>query len=451
MQIDLLVAEIGSTTTIVNAFQGMNSSDPSFIGQGFAPTTVGDGDVNIGLQKAIANLSAFLKTDRLHWDKMLGTSSAAGGLKMTVHGLVYDMTAKAAREAALGAGAILHMVTAGSLRRTDLEKIKHIGPNIILIAGGLDYGERDTALDNAEKITALGLRTPIIYAGNCENAEEIKLIFANYHAKSYICENVYPKVDVLNVEPTRKVIQDVFEEHIIEAPGMSNIRELINGHLMPVPASVMEAAKLLKEEIGDLMVFDIGGATSDVHSVCTDSDEIAKILLSPEPEAKRTVEGDLGLFVNLHNVIELVGLEKISAQLDFDPLPVLHSLQAIPKTEQEIKFLECICLEIAKIALNRHAGKKRFLYGTQGRKSFAEGKDLSRVKYLIGTGGALTRLPQGKSILRQILSENSTLFLYPDPNTTILIDNQYIMSSLGVMSLDYPEAANKLLKKSLGI
>ena len=46
---------------------------------------------------------------------MLATSSAAGGLKMTVHGLVYDMTAKAAGEAALGAGGILHYVTAGRL------------------------------------------------------------------------------------------------------------------------------------------------------------------------------------------------------------------------------------------------------------------------------------------------------------------------------------------------
>ena len=71
---------------------------------------------------------------------MLATSSAAGGLKMTVHGLVYDMTAKAAREAALGAGGILHYVTAGRLRRTDLAKIKEIRPNLILIAGGVDYG-----------------------------------------------------------------------------------------------------------------------------------------------------------------------------------------------------------------------------------------------------------------------------------------------------------------------
>ena len=40
--------------------------------------------------------------DKLEYGEMLATSSAAGGLKMTVHGLVYDMTAKAAKEAALG-------------------------------------------------------------------------------------------------------------------------------------------------------------------------------------------------------------------------------------------------------------------------------------------------------------------------------------------------------------
>lgn len=108
---------------------------------------------------------------------MLATSSAAGGLKMTVHGLVYDMTAKAAREAALGAGGILHYVTAGRLRRTDLAKIKEIRPNLILIAGGVDYGERDTAIANAEMIRSMNLKIPVVYAGNVENQEEMRLIF----------------------------------------------------------------------------------------------------------------------------------------------------------------------------------------------------------------------------------------------------------------------------------
>ena len=52
---------------------------------------------------------------------MLATSSAAGGLRMTVHGLVYDMTVRC-KEAALGAGGIIKMVTAGKLRRTDLKE-----------------------------------------------------------------------------------------------------------------------------------------------------------------------------------------------------------------------------------------------------------------------------------------------------------------------------------------
>jgi uncharacterized protein (TIGR01319 family) len=166
---------------------------------------------------------------------MLATSSAAGGLKMTVHGLVYDMTAKAAKEAALGAGAIIHLVTAGRLRRTDLQKIKEIRPNLIMIAGGVDYGERDTAIYNAEMIRSLDLSIPVIYAGNVENQEEMRLIFEDAKAPLYIVENVYPKIDELNVEPARRVIQDAFEDHIIQAPGMEHIRDMVSGPIIPTP------------------------------------------------------------------------------------------------------------------------------------------------------------------------------------------------------------------------
>ena len=169
MKVDVLVAEIGSTTTVVNAFQGLGTDHPVFWGQGQAPTSVLEGDVRVGLKGAVDDLCAKKGISKLEYGEMLATSSAAGGLKMTVHGLVYDMTAKAAKEAALGAGGIIHYVTAGRLRRTDLAKIKEINPNLILIAGGVDYGERDTAIYNAELIRSMGLKTPVIYAGNIEN------------------------------------------------------------------------------------------------------------------------------------------------------------------------------------------------------------------------------------------------------------------------------------------
>ena len=99
MKVDVLVAEIGSTTTVVNAFTDLATENPVFWGQGQAPTSVLDGDVRIGLQGAIDDLCRKKGIDSIEYDDMLATSSAAGGLKMTVHGLVYDMTAKAAKEA----------------------------------------------------------------------------------------------------------------------------------------------------------------------------------------------------------------------------------------------------------------------------------------------------------------------------------------------------------------
>ena len=95
MRVDVLVAEIGSTTTVVNAFKDLDGDNPVFWAQGQAPTSVLEGDVRIGLQGAIDDLCRKMGIDSLEYDEMLATSSAAGGLKMTVHGLVYDMTAKA--------------------------------------------------------------------------------------------------------------------------------------------------------------------------------------------------------------------------------------------------------------------------------------------------------------------------------------------------------------------
>ncbi len=453
MKIDILVAEIGSTTTVINAFDDINGADPKFIGQGQAPTSVLEGDVNIGLNGAIDDLKKRLSVDKIEYQQLLATSSAAGGLKMTVHGLVYDMTAKAAREAALGAGANIHLVTAGKLRRTDLQKIRDVHPNIILIAGGVDYGERDTAIAHAEAIAAADFDVPVIYGGNIENHEEVKLIFdevGKLHLLR-IVDNVYPKIDVLNVEPARDVIQDVFEEHIIHAPGMTSVRDMVNGPIIPTPGAVMEAAKLLKAEIGDLIVFDVGGATTDLHSVTEGSDDINDILLSPEPVAKRTVEGDLGVYVNMHNIVERIGHDNLMTDLKVDRA-TLDNLIAnhvpIPVDPQQKKFVERLAKEAVLLAVERHAGGFRTLYGGS-RKTLAVGKDLTSVQYIVGTGGALTRLPARIDILKSVALSNKGDKLYPTKEAKILIDNDYIMASLGALGKVNPAAAVKLMKKSL--
>lgn len=449
---DALIAEIGSTTTLVSAFDGLDA-EPRFLGQGQAATTVLEGDVRIGLKNAIDDCKARLGADKLDYGALLASSSAAGGLKMCVHGLVYDMTVRAAKAAALGAGAIVRQTTAGKLTERDLEEQRRIQPNLVLLAGGTDYGERETALYNAELLAKSGTGAPVLYAGNVQNQSAVQEIFEHAGVPAYLAENVYPRLDALNIEPVRKVIHAAFETHIVSAPGMEHIRDLVTGAILPTPGAVMEAAVLLYGEIGDLVVLDIGGATTDVHSVSAGSEEIAALLTAPEPFSKRTVEGDLGLYVNARRLIELVGEEKLARELGLNIPAVLRDYKPIPETPEQFRLTSRLCMEAGLTAISRHAGRLRHFYTPQGRATAAEGKDLTQVKTIVGTGGALTRLPERETILRALADCNAGgTMLYPKPGVMRLaFDEAYVMASLGVLSKTRPDAAKALLKSTIRI
>lgn len=452
MEIDLLIAEIGSTTTLINGFN--IEGKPKYLGQGQSDTTVLEGDVNIGLKNAIEDLRKNLKTSSIEYNELMATSSAAGGLRMTVHGLVYDMTVKAAKEAALGAGANIKQITAGKLRESDLDRIKEIEPNIILIAGGVDYGERETGIYNSQLIKSLDLNIPVIYAGNIENQDEVREIFNDTNYELFIVDNVYPRIDELNIDPTRRVIQDVFEKHIIHAKGMEDIRSIVTGNILPTPGAVMNGSRILYEDIGDLMTIDIGGATTDIHSVTDGSDEISRILISPEPFAKRTVEGDLGVYINFKNILERIDKAEIQNELNISSKEledINNNFQPIPGNDLERKYVELLSFYSAKEAIYRHVGRLRDIYGPSGKETIAEGKDLTKVKYIIGTGGPLTKLPNMSEKLENLINSVHGNYLLPDRNSTVLIDEKYIMASLGIMAKKYPEVALKLLRDGLGV
>jgi len=453
MKIDVLVAEIGSTTTAVNAVDlGGGGDTPRLLGQGMGATLEDPGDVTVALRSAIRDLASNLgeaSPDDLQWDLMMAASSAAGGLSMSVHGLVYDMTVRAAREAALGAGAVIKMVTAGEMTQSDVEELRRLKPKIILLAGGVDYGEKHTAIWNAKMIADSKVGCPVIYAGNVAARPQIRDIFEQAGAKTYFVDNVYPKVDELVVEPARRVIQQAFEEHIVTAPGMDKIRTLVDGPIMPTPGAVMEACKLLWPVLGDLCAVDVGGATVDVHSVAKGSPEIQAMLEAPEPLAKRTVEGDLGIHVNARNIAELVQ-DRVQLELGFDPWPVLQRLEVIPKTEHQVKLVCYLRDAAVNMAFKRHVGVIKHLYGPQGRMTVASGKDLSSVRLIIGTGGPLTRLPGGAEALSGLIGKGDGRELYPAA-AEVALDSQYIMAMCGVLSKRFPEQAKNLLLQSLGL
>ncbi|MFP4078293.1 MAG: glutamate mutase L [Candidatus Izemoplasmataceae bacterium] len=448
MKIECLVAEIGSTTTVVNAF-GFTPV-PRFIGRGIANTTVST-DVREGLNKAISQLEDSLGTP-ITYDRLFATSSAAGGLRMTVSGLVYDMTVKAAQEAALNAGANVHFVTSGDLEADDLETIKKAEPNIVLVSGGTDYGDKRTAYENIKKIEALKLNVPIVYAGNKENGPRIEKHFKASDQKEFliITENVYPRVDFMNIHPLRRVIYKTFEENITKAKGMQYIRTQVNGSIMPTPGAVMESTMILSRHLGNVMVIDVGGATTDVHSISVPREEYEDFM-EGEPLEKRTVEGDLGVFVNAENVWSQLDKEvfKQEHRIDESELQSLKdNYTYMPETPLQRAFVRELSRICVFKALDRHVGNLKNVYTSSGRKVIPDGRDLSRVQYIILTGGALINLDDTESMVREYIRKRPNRMM-PDHDVTILKDHDYVMAAGGVLSLEYLGQATQILQQSL--
>ncbi len=267
-----------------------------------------------------------------------------------------------------------------------------------------------------------------------------------------VVENVYPKIDLLNVGPSRRAIQVLFEKHIVSAPGMNRIRSMVKGPIRPTPGAVMQAAQVLYEEAGDLLVLDVGGATTDVHSVTEGSPEWGQFQAAPEPLAKRTVEGDLGVYANAANLYNLL-VDRLKAagtpQNEVPPEEWLQKLPPVPVTDQERRMVEMLTAEAVRVAVERHAGEVRQLYGPTGRSTLVEGKDLTQVKWIIGTGGALTRMAGGRRILESLRVEQVTRRLFPLTTARVVIDEKYLMAPLGVMSEHHPREARQILRQLL--
>jgi len=447
LKFDLLVAEIGSTTTVVTAFDKINSKNPIVIGQAEHYTTVQEGDVTIGIFKAIKRLGEKTK-EKIEWEKFIASSSAAGGLKITVHGLVYDMTVRAAREAALGAGGVLKYVTSGRMRKRHLENIKKIDPKMILLAGGVDYGEEETILHNAELISELDINVPVVYAGNINVAEEAKEILEGKNKQVIITENVYPKVDQLNVQPARKIIQELFSKNIIHAPGMEKIYDIVDEEIIPTPGSVMLTAELLAEEFDDVLIVDIGGATTDVDSVTEGDPEIQKISLSPEPISKRTVEGDMGLFVNADNVYKMLDKQELDEKF-MNHSELIKNMSPYPENEEMENFIAYMARKCFSESIIRHSGSIKYLFGPNGRQKIAQGRDLTAIKHIFGTEGILTRSRHRKYIMNSIKEIDNHNKLIPGRKVKLAYDKNYIFAALGVLSTVDKKAAKNILKQDI--
>jgi uncharacterized protein (TIGR01319 family) len=445
-QADVLVADIGSTLTKLSAFTGVRNAGGlpprqalSFVGQGMALTTVAEGDVLLGLEAARKDVEARFSIET-SGAILMAASSAAGGLRMSVHGLTRDMTLRAAREASLGAGAIVTLTTAGLISADDVEEMRQCQPKLILLAGGVDDGDRQVVVANARTLASLGAVIPVIYAGNQAAKAEVQRILHTAHMPVFLTENVYPRLDAFHLEPVRHVIQEVFARHIVTAPGMEKVKTMVTGSVVPTPGAVMRATELLADVLGDVLTVDVGGATTDVHSVTEGSPEYVKHRVAPEPRCKRSVEGDLGVYVNAAHIAAAAGDARLETQ----------GVQPIPDTPEARQMALVLTRWAVDIAIWRHAGELRVVYGASGQHPMVDGRDLTAIRYVIGTGGALTRLGMGSEILANIKPDPRQRKLLPPKTARVLLDRHYIMAAAGVLSQHDAAAATAFLLDSVG-
>ena len=309
-----LMIDFGSTFTKLTA---VDTETEDIIATASHFTTVAE-DITIGYTNALQKLYEKLG-EEIKFDKIISCSSAAGGLKMAAIGLVEELTVEAAKRVCLGAGARVDLVLSHHINKREVQSIIDKQIDIILLAGGTDGGNSECVLYNAKMLGEANIKIPIIYAGNKSCIDEIEEIFNEYHLNGYICENVMPQINVLNIPSARDKIRDIFLKNIIEAKGIKKIEKVIDKVILPTPESVLKASTLLskgymdEKGLGEIVVVDIGGATTDMYSLCSAGAKRMDVVIKglEEPYSKRTVEGDLGMRYSALGVLKSLTREEL--------------------------------------------------------------------------------------------------------------------------------------------
>ncbi len=453
----VLLIDFGSTYTKLTA---VDVEGECLLGTAAAYTTV-QTDINEGLENARRLLRE--KTGELDFSETYACSSAAGGLRMITSGLVPELTGEAAKLASLGAGAKVIGVYAFQLTEDDLADIRLQKPDIFLLVGGTDGGNTACILHNAKMLATLPPEFPVVIAGNRTAARECQRILKDF--ETYLCPNVMPKFGQLQIEPAQKTIRRIFLDKIVHAKGLSAASALLSDIMMPTPSAVLQAMNLLSQGcegekgVGELIAVDVGGATSDVYSITDGMPEGMNTVYKglPEPFSKRTVEGDIGMRYSIRGIVETAGISKLSALSGLPERRVeelTEYLRAhtgkLPGEDAQLQALDfALACGAVREAVRRHAGTVEETYTLMGKTYVQTGKNLTRVKRIVVTGGSLIHTENTEKIAACALYDPAEPASLRPLQADVLVDRKYILAAMGLLSSYYPQAALRIMKKEL--
>jgi uncharacterized protein (TIGR01319 family) len=462
-----LFVDFGSTFTKLVAF---DLRAEELLGRVQVPSTV-DTDITVGLEEAFARLSeivAYSAEDRRH---TVACSSAAGGLRVVCAGLVPEYTTEAGRRAALGAGAKIVGSYSFELSQSELREIEDIRPDIVLLTGGTDGGNKKVITHNAGLLARSGPGVAnIIVSGNKSAYDEVDVLFRGSGKDVTFTTNVMPEIGVLEVDAANRKIRDLFIARITEAKGIARVRSSIAGVIMPTPAAVLEAAKLLADGpgrdgdsaggyargaagpgLGELLLVDVGGATTDVYSVAKGAPSSAFVRLTglPEPYAKRTVEGDLGLYHNLDTLKAIAELGEVPPGFE-EAVADMCRKNSVPRGRMQTQCHLLLSRAAVRSAVNRHAGSLRTVFTPNGEVTLQRGKDLTQLSWVVGAGGPISFSADPRAVLEGALFEEDLPTILKPKAPDMLVDTHYVLFALGLLAQTEPARALSLMHKYLG-
>jgi len=432
------------------------------------PSTVGV-DAKIALDRLYDKIRREIGEENFRQARKLATSSAAGGLRMIVIGLTPTLSIVAGKNAAFGAGAKILKSYSGFLTDEDVAEIESSRAEIILLCGGYEGGNTTAVLHNVNMLGKMDNRIPIIYAGNSEILKDVKIGFYLKRKECFVVNNIIPRVGEVDSAHAESLIRNIFLERITNMKGLDKVKSAIERIVMPTPAAVLEAGELLargcgsEPGLGDLMIVDIGGATTDIHTYCEPrAYEGAKIVGSPEPYAKRTVEGDLGMRESSGLVIEEIGSAQAAADLGITEEQLrssigrrLENIKFLPADdpahrELELRVDEQIAGYACRTAVRRHSGKLEHVR-SRVCPLVQKGKNLSRIRTVIGTGGPIIHSgAPGRILAEAVTTEQDVKLNYMLPRSAeFFVDTDYVFYAAGILKEIDPEAALAIMKNSL--
>jgi uncharacterized protein (TIGR01319 family) len=399
---------------------------------------------------------------------VLASSSAAGGLRLVVVGNVPGLTVEAANQAALGAGAKLVGSKSFKLAPSAIQEIESLRPDMILLTGGTDGGDSATILNNAAVLADGKLMVPVVIAGNQVVSGRVREILEQSGKEVRLANNVMPRAGTLSVESAREEIRQLFMERITRAKGLDALKGIVPV-VLPTPMAVLEGVRLGavgtggEPGWGDMLVVDVGGATTDVHSIGygypAGENVIAQGLA--ESYAKRTVEGDLGIRYNAATIASRVGLDILAEDLgaDFPGAKADHSglgdyieqitaqTEMLPAEDWHAAADAVLARVAVDLAVARHVGKRERIVAREGDAWVHYGKDLRETRVLIGTGGVFVYNPFASYILSPRPASDDRVQALRPKNPKLFLDSSYLLYAVGLLSKDYPEVAARMFRR----